>query len=200
MGRQGPKRSPLQREQDRVVIARMSLQGKTQQEIANFLELDRSMISLELKAIRIEWKSSSLRDFDEARGQKLAELEVVKAELWQAWQESNGQNESTLTEKIGNVAAAEAGGRPGVSQSRIKHQVRQQSDPGDVAYLSGVVNCIKEQSKLLGLYPEAGTGTGQSITLTGARVATLLPAATQRLKPIHTKDYKNKISLGQSSP
>ena len=168
-----PKRKPIQREQDRATIIRMVLQGHTQQAIANFLELDRSVIVRELRAIRIEWKSSSLRDFDEARGQKLAELEVVKAELWQAWQESKGQNESTLTEKIGNVAAAEAGGRPGVSQSRIKHQVRHQTDPGDVAYLSGLVNCIKEQSKLLGLYPQEGTGTGQAITLSDGQLGVI---------------------------
>ena len=165
MGRQGPKRSPLQREQDRVVIARMSLQGKTQQEIANFLELDRSMISLELKAIRIEWKSSSLRDFDEARGQKLAELELIKTELWQSWELSKQQKESTLKERIAVVG--------GGADSRLKVATRQQSATGDVSYLSGVLTAIREQSKLLGLYPQEGTGTGQSITLSDGQLSVI---------------------------
>jgi hypothetical protein len=82
----------------------MILQGKTQQEIGNFLELDRSMISREIASIRQEWKQSSLRDFDESRGQKLAELELVKSELWQAWQESKQQKETTLKERIAPLA------------------------------------------------------------------------------------------------
>lgn len=152
----------------------MVLQGHTQQAIANFLELDRSVIVRELKSIRLEWKSSSLRDFDEARGKKLAELELVKGELWQAWQESKGQQQSTLTEKIGSVIASEAGelnGKPSAA-SRIKQQVRQQTDPGDVSYLSGIVSCLKEEARLLGLYPEEAAA-GQAIALTEGQLAVL---------------------------
>ncbi len=163
MPRQGPKRSPVQREQDKATIARMILQGKTHQDIANFLELDRSMVSREIKLIRNEWKASSLRDFDESRGEKIAELELIKAELWQSWQESKQQKESTLKEQINSLEG----------DKRIKVATRNQSATGDVAYLSGVVNCIKEQSKLLGLYPEEGTGAGQSITLSEGQLGVL---------------------------
>jgi acyl-CoA-binding protein len=146
----------------------MILQGKTQQEIANFLELDRSMVSREVKAIRQEWKQSSVRDFDESRGQKLAELEVVKSELWQAWQESKQQKETTLQEQI---ALLDEGGTDGAGK-RIKVATKQQSTTGDVAYLSGIVSCIKEESKLLGLYPEETTA-GQSITLSDSQLGVL---------------------------
>lgn len=169
MPRQGPKRSPVQREQDKATIARMLLQGKTHQDIANFLELDRSMVSREIKLIRNEWKASSLRDFDESRGEKVAELELIKAELWQAWQESKQQKESTLKEQIASLG----GGIGDEADKRIKVATRHQSATGDVSYLSGVVNCIKEQSKLLGLYPEEGTGSGQSITLSDGQLGVL---------------------------
>jgi len=160
-----PKRKPIQREQDRATITRMVLQGHTQQAIANFLELDRSVIVRELRAIRVEWKTSSLRDFDEARGKKLAELELLKTELWAAWELSKQQKESTLKERIASVGEG--------ADARLKVATRQQSATGDVSYLSGVVNCIKEQSKLLGLYPEEGTGTGQSITLSDGQLGVL---------------------------
>lgn len=169
MPRQGPKRSPIQREADRVTISRMSLQGKTLQEIANFLELDRSMIGRELKAIRSEWKASSLRDFDESRGQKIAELELIKSELWQSWQESKQQKESTLKEQI---ASLEGGTEE--ADKRVKIATRQQTATGDAAYLSGILACVKEEAKLLGLYPaEEGTGAGQSITLSDGQLGVL---------------------------
>lgn len=116
----------------------MILQGKTHQEIANFLELDRSMVSREVTAIRQEWKASSLRDFDESRGQKLAELELIKTELWEAWQQSKQQKESTLKERIATVGDGGADG----TDKRLKVATRQQTATGDVSYLSGVVSCL----------------------------------------------------------
>jgi predicted transcriptional regulator len=146
----------------------MILQGKTQQEIANFLELDRSMVSREVKAIREEWKQSSIRDFDEARGQKLAELELVKCELWQAWQESKEQKETTLKERIASLGD----GNSRESDKRLKISTRQQTATGDAVYLGGVVNCVKEQAKLLGLYPEETTG-GQTIALSEGQISVI---------------------------
>lgn len=160
--RTGPRRSQLQREQDKATISRMLLQNKTHQEIANFLEIDRSMVTKEASAIRKEWKQSSLRDFDEARGQKLAELELIKGELWQAWQQSKEQKETTLKEKI---AVAE-------SDKRLKIATRSQSATGDPSYLSGILSCIKEESRLLGLYPEE-TAEGQSITFSDGQLSVI---------------------------
>jgi hypothetical protein len=165
-----PHRSQLQREQDKATISRLILQGKTQQEIANYLELDRSLISREIKAIRQEWKQSGLRDFDEERGQKLAELELIKIELWQAWDESKTAQESTAVEKIS--MAGSASGSSSLNSARTKYLVKKQTKPGDLSYMSGIVNCIKEQSKLLALYPEEATG-GQSITLTDGQLGVI---------------------------
>lgn len=168
--KRGPKRSPLQREQDRATISRLVLEGKTQQEIANFLELDRSMVGREAREIRKEWKASSLRDFDEERGQKLAELELVKAELWQAWHESKTAQESTSVEKTGVTGTSRDSSA--LSPARIKHLIRKQTKPGDVSYMSGIVNCLKEQSKLLALYPEETIG-GQSLALTDGQLGVI---------------------------
>lgn len=148
----------------------MVLQGKTQQEIANFLELDRSMVSREIKAIRTEWKTSSLRDFDEARGQKLAELELVKTKLWESWEESKEKRETTLKERIASLG--DGGGDGNGKDQRLKVSTRQQSATGDVSYLSGIVSCIKEEAKLLGLYPEETTA-GQTVTLSDNQLSVL---------------------------
>ena len=168
--KRGPKRSPLQREQDRATISRLVLEGKTQQEIANFLELDRSMVGREVKEIRKEWKASSLRDFDEERGQKLAELELIKSELWSAWQQSKTAQETTSIEKTG-LADSEKNSS-NLASARIKHLLRKQTKPGDVSYMSGILACIKEQSKILGIYPQESIG-GQAITLTDGQLGIL---------------------------
>lgn len=146
-------RNKLQREQDRSTVARMMLQGKTQVEISNFLEIDQSTVSRDIQAIRQEWKASSLRDFDEARGHQLAELELVKSELWQAWEESKTVQETTSVEKVGLLGEGEDS--KGIASGRIKQLTRQQTKPGDISYMSGIVTAIREQSKLLGLYPQA---------------------------------------------
>jgi len=166
MGRKTWKqRSRLQREQDRQTISRMALQGKSQQEIANFLELDRSLVSREIKAVRQEWKAASLRDFDELKGRQLAELELVKAELWQAWEQSQAVQETTATEKT----ALSSGAGTKASGTKIRQLVRQQTKPGDLTFLSGIVTVVKEECKILGLYPQETTG-GQTINLSEAQI------------------------------
>ena len=111
-----------------------------------------------------------MRDFDEERGQKLAELELVKAELWAAWDESKTAQESTSIEKTGLTGSGKDSSN--LPPARIKHLIRKQTKPGDVSYMSGIVNCIKEQSKLLALYPEEITG-GHSITLTDGQLGVI---------------------------
>ncbi|MDB5306898.1 MAG: hypothetical protein JWO38_1100 [Gemmataceae bacterium] len=56
----------------RVKVARGYLAGKTQSELASELGVTQACISLDLKAIRVEWRESALIDFNEARARELA--------------------------------------------------------------------------------------------------------------------------------
>jgi len=178
MKRSGPKRSSLQREKDRATIARLVLQGKTQQEIGEYLELDQSMISREVATIRKEWKDSSLRDFDESRGRQLAKLELAERELWEAWNESKLAQEVKSTERTGLVNG-EAGG---LTPAKIRLMVREQTKPGEPTYLNAVVGCIREQNKLLGLYPQEVMG-GQAINLTNDQLSVIGALMGQHNEP-----------------
>lgn len=143
-------RSKNQRESDREAIAKLALQGWTQPAIARYLEINQSTVCRDLEAIRRQWRESALQNFDQLRGQQLSELELVKQELWAAWEQSKQDQQTTVEEQVNSP---DSGGQS-KAIARIKNQVRTVTKPGDVAYLSGVVSSIKEVSKLLGLYPE----------------------------------------------
>lgn len=143
-------RSKNQRESDREAIAKLALQGWTQPAIARYLEINQSTVCRDLEAIRQQWRESALQDFDQLRGQQLSELELVKAELWAAWEQSKQDQQTSVKEQVNSPDS----GSQGKAIARIKASVRTVTKPGDVAYLSGVLASVKEINKLLGLYPE----------------------------------------------
>ena len=57
-------RSKIQRDRDRATVAELRLKGWTQQQIADYLEVDQSTISRDLRVLEQQWKESALRDFD----------------------------------------------------------------------------------------------------------------------------------------
>jgi hypothetical protein len=69
-------------------IAELVLEGWTQAAIAEKLSLSQAAVSKDLKQIRIAWRESSIRDFDELRCQELAKLDMIEREAWAAWRRS----------------------------------------------------------------------------------------------------------------
>lgn len=138
-------------------------------EIADYLEISQGQISKELKRIKEDWRTQAVRDQALAQGRALAKLELVEREFWDAWQASRSVKESALVEQL--ALATDSGAHSG--NTRTKRQKRTQDQNGDPAFLRGVLDCIKEQAKVLDLYPAdrerssisrnpAGTGIGLS--------------------------------------
>lgn len=156
--KRGQKRSPVQRERDRHTIAQMALKGYSQLEIADYLEISQGQISKELKRIKENWRDRAVRDQALAQGRALAKLELVEREFWEAWQASRSAKETALVEQL--AIATDSGDRAG--NTRTKKQKRTQDQNGDPAFLRGVLDCIKEQAKVLGLYPADSDRSGSS--------------------------------------
>jgi hypothetical protein len=80
----------------RAQVARLHLQGLTQLEISARLGLPpgagAKMISVDVKAIREQWRQSAVRDFDERMSEQLAKLHHLARELWEAWERSRSGN------------------------------------------------------------------------------------------------------------
>lgn len=118
------KRTKGERERDYAIIARLYLEGKTHQEIAEYISdrpdtsytLTRQAITKELKKLRETWLTTSLVNVNEKRAEELAKIDRLEREYWDAWEASQAE-----------------------------------SDDGDPRYLQGVQWCISRRIKIFGL-------------------------------------------------
>lgn len=165
------KRPKIQRDRDRATVAELRLKGWTQQQIADYLEVDQSTISRDLRALELQWKESALRDFDLDRAMELERLRLAEREYWQAWERSQQSKETSIREQLRNAVASEEGTIAG--GGRVKIATRTEQKTGEAVFLSGVVKCIELRSKLLGLFPEGAANIGGSIQLNESQLNTI---------------------------
>lgn len=133
-------RSATQRAKDLELTARLYLKGLYQADIAKEVGVSLPTIKRDLAEIRSIWLESSIRDFDEAKAQELARIDLVEAEAWEAWADSKG---STTTKRKEEKEATQF---PGTNEIEITQELN-----GDPRYLQVVLVCVERRSKLLGL-------------------------------------------------
>lgn len=135
-----PKRTPVQRERDLADLAALYLQGKTQVEIAERLEVSQQQVSYDLKILQKRWQKSALRDLDAAKAEQLAKIDEMEREAWRSWELSKETYEQTVTEKVTTGEAA-----------RLKAYMKKEDRIGDPRYLQVVQWCINKRCEILGL-------------------------------------------------
>lgn len=156
-------RNKVQRQLDRESVARLTLQGWLQSDIAQYLEIDQSTISRDLKAIQQQWKESAIRDFDLDRQQELQRLALIEKELWQAWAKSQ-------LPKEGSAIHSTSG------DERLRIATKSEQRVGDVNFLAGILKVIDIRARLLGLsLPQQGTSLHEdrSIDFSGLSISEL---------------------------
>jgi len=134
------KREPFQREQDRTVIARLYLQGKTQAEIAIQIGVSRVQISYDLKAIQNEWREKRFRDIDQMKADQLAKIDEIEREAWNAWRRSQEDKVVSVAERVVDEA------------ERSKTSLRKEGQAGDPRFLERVSWCVEQRLKIFGFY------------------------------------------------
>lgn len=164
-----PRRPTDQLERNRAETAKLYFQGWLQVDIAKKQGIDQSVVSDDLAAIRKQWLASSVRDFDEARAQELAKIDILEVEFWRAWQRSCEPRETDAAKSITKPAKSRDGTPIHIrDESAIKKEYRD----GDPRFLAGVERCIERRCKLLGLdaleRKDAETRADISKTLTNA--------------------------------
>lgn len=125
----------LQRRQQ---VADLYLQGWTQTAIAERLSARQGTISHDLKAIRQQWRESTLRDFDEAQGEELHKIDRVEREAWSAWDRSQKPSQSVRVNGVGDGQQT---------------QKNVQNRHGDARLLEIVLKCSAARRTLLSLDP-----------------------------------------------
>lgn len=138
-----PKRSKIQQLRDRATITELYLKGWSQVRIGEFLELNQSNVSRELKKIKVVWKAETFRDYDLHIKEELHRLAMVESEYWDGWQRSQVVKEQTMQERMNEA----------VETSKAKVQRRTETRVGDPRFLEGILKIVQERGKLLDLYP-----------------------------------------------
>src|SRR5262245_22827380 len=129
-------------------VAALLLRGVTTQfEICERLGMEpgqRSTISRDVKAIKLEWRASAVRDFDQAKGRELAKLDALEKEYWEAWERSKAEKQSTRTRRRTRPAG-------GGTATDDEAEVRKEHRDGNPAFLEGALRCVDKRCEILGL-------------------------------------------------
>jgi hypothetical protein len=163
--RHANKRTNDQRLRDHVEIAASYLRGEPQHVIAQRLGLSRQQISYDLQVIRDEWRQSAMRDFEAHKAEELAKLDLLEREYWLAWERSQQPLEHATHETVDDEISMPAGRRHQRvmrPRARSRTATRIEAQGGNAAFLSGIMNCIEQRCRILGLCAPA------AVNVTGA--------------------------------
>ena len=73
-------------------VAELFLQGtRSQFELGRQLQVHRSTISRDLRAIRTQWAEASIDDYSAAVAEELARITLLEQEAWRAWDRSKAR-------------------------------------------------------------------------------------------------------------
>ena len=127
-------------------VSKWYLQGYSQHNIVAKLKeeginIDRSLVSLDLKALREEWKASAIMAIDERIAQELAKIDRLENEAWDAWERSKEPIEIETREQT----KEDTGG------GRSKAGIRKQGRDGNDAFFKTVQWCISKRCELIGI-------------------------------------------------
>jgi hypothetical protein len=152
------RRPTTLRNQRLAQVAECFGQGMPLVQIAETLEVTPTQITRDVKLLNERWLASATIAFDVYASQQLAKLNLMEWEYWQAWLASKADDETSMSKQ------------KGLSDEGKEVWVRKRRQCGNPAFLDGVMNCVRERCKLLGLYAgsslprwrpvEAGGGDG----------------------------------------
>ena len=135
------KRSPFRREADFVIITRLYLEGKSQSHIANVVGVSQQQISSDLKAIQKRWKKDTAFNLDEAKNRELARIDNLEATYWTAWENSCKKRVAkSIRQSFDDLLSGDS-----------NNAIRTEERDGNPLLLNGVLECIKQRCKILGI-------------------------------------------------
>lgn len=143
-------------------ISALFCQGMWQSQIAVEMGVSDAQITYDMKILMARWREASTAKIEDWKATELEKVNHLEATYWQAWIDS--------CETGVNVAKEKTTKEDGVQTVTSRKEVAKPT--GDPRHLAGVQWCIEKRCKLLGLYPEKGTGEAQNnvLVLGGADV------------------------------
>jgi predicted transcriptional regulator len=139
-----PQTGPHDRIQSRrAEVARLYCRGLSQAQIGRALGVTQQQVSLDLKAIRAEWRRVMVAEFDRLRSEQLGKIDACEAAAWEGWERSLRDAERTLTRK-----RTEPDGEHVEASRSVAGQA------GDPRFLQVVDSCIDRRLRLIGGYAQ----------------------------------------------
>lgn len=133
----------------RATVASLYLKGWFQSRIAAEVHVTQAQISLDLAAIRSEWRESMLDDFNEAKSRELAKIDHLESTYWKAWEDSMKPIKKQRKKFTGKVDRFKPQDKQQVNEfDTIDSTEERQGNP---RFLDGVMRCIEKRVDILGL-------------------------------------------------
>lgn len=141
------KRTPIQREEDLLLIGKLLLQGRaiTSSDIALAFKkagrpysLCRQQISRDVQEVYKRWKKSQSNDLDKTFAREIARIDKIEAEAWELLDASKRdriETTSKITEKHGKTQT-----------------IKKTQGLADSIYFQTIRWCVEQRCKLYGLY------------------------------------------------
>lgn len=153
MPRLKQKRRAVETAEKRQVIARLYLQGVTQEVIGKKLGMTQPAISQHLTKVREDWRQSAMVDFNERKSIEVAKLDEVERNAYEAWAKSR-------TGPDGKI-----------------------SGPGNPRFLDVIVKCIQQRKEIFGLNAPIELVGGVSLPWLEEDTETEIEATVSRPEP-----------------
>lgn len=142
-------------------VWRMWNRGHRQWQIAAAIGITDRQVRYDLKTLENRWRKETSAGIAAHKEKVLAENQELLITYWQAWQHSLEEKTTSSTEK----SAGDAG-----NGERLKAAIKKEQREGNPAFLDGVMKCLQERCKILGLnapikYREVSELTDEELNL-----------------------------------
>jgi len=161
------KRKKKEIERDLVVVSELYLKGHFQKDIPMLLQertsasylLTQQMISRDLQKLREIWREEALDNINEMTIRELAKLDKLEQQYWLAWERSCQKSEKTITKARSIQWTDNDDVKKGTDPQVFERYIQQQERDGNKDFLDGVLKCIQQRCRILGIEKVDGSGS-----------------------------------------
>lgn len=130
----------------RAEVSKLYIQGSTQHEIAVQCGVSQQQISKDLIVIRAQWRTSTIRNFDEQKSLELSRIDQLESAAWEGYARTIGMHRVTRKETGAVIPDGEG-------TIKLPGKITETSEKlaGDTRFLDIVHKCVSKRCDILGL-------------------------------------------------
>lgn len=138
-------------EERRTYVVRAYLLGKNQLDLAEECGVTQQQISLDMAAIRQEWKEARIRDYEALKDQEDQVLLAVRAAAWDGWERSLKAQKTRTRQRTSGKTLLGYDGQVIKSEPTSTTTAKREERVGDPRFLERIQKSIDQRCALFGL-------------------------------------------------